>query len=89
MTQSVSIRLDEDVLSSLDQLAEITDRSRAWLMGHAVEQYVQREAWQAEAIKKTVTKVQQGDAKFADHEEVTAWLQTWGDTSPGEPPRCK
>ena len=52
MTQSVSIRLDEEVLSSLDQLAEITDRSRAWLMGHAVEQYVQREAWQAEAIKR-------------------------------------
>ena len=89
MTQSVSIRLDEEVLSSLDQLAEITDRSRAWLMGHAVEQYVQREAWQAEAIKKTLVKVQQGDAKFASHEAVTEWLLSWGDTNRGDPPTCK
>ncbi|MBL4622979.1 MAG: CopG family ribbon-helix-helix protein [Immundisolibacteraceae bacterium] len=89
MTQSVSIRLDEEVLSSLDELAKITDRSRAWLMGHAVEQYVQREAWQAQAIKKTLTKVQQGDARFTDHEAVTEWLQGWGGNDSAEPPRCK
>lgn len=89
MTQSVSIRLDEEVLSSLDQLAEITDRSRAWLMGYAVEQYVQREAWQAEAIKKTLVKVQQGDAQFVSHESVTDWLQHWGTKNERSPPQCK
>ena len=45
MTQSVSIRLDDDVLSKLDMLTKATERSRAWLMAHAVEQYVQHEAW--------------------------------------------
>ena len=58
MSQTVSIRLNEEVLSDLDHLSKITDRSRAWLMGHAVEQYVLHEAWQAEAIKKTLSKIQ-------------------------------
>lgn len=46
MTQSVSIRLDDEVLGKLDMLTKATERSRAWLMAHAVEQYVQHEAWQ-------------------------------------------
>jgi predicted transcriptional regulator len=89
MSQTVSIRLNEEVLTSLDQLAKITDRSRAWLMGHAVEQYVQHEAWQAEAIMKTLAKVQQGEAQFASHESVTEWLQSWGTAVENTPPKCK
>jgi predicted transcriptional regulator len=38
MTQTVSIRLDEQMVENLDKLAQITDRSRAWLMNYAVEQ---------------------------------------------------
>ncbi len=89
MSQTVSIRLDEEVLSSLDRLSKITDRSRAWLMGHAVEQYVQHEAWQAEAIKKTLSKLQNGEAKFATHDSVTEWLHGWGTGEEGKPPICK
>lgn len=89
MSQTVSIRLTEDVLEDLDRLAKITDRSRAWLMGHAVEQYVEHEAWQVEAIQKTLSKVQSGEAKFAGNEEVTAWLQSWGTDAELDKPECK
>lgn len=89
MSQSVSIRLDEDVLLNLDRLSKITDRSRAWLMGHAVEQYVQHEAWQAEAIKKTLSKVQDGSAKFTGHNSIEEWLHDWGTSKEGKAPICK
>ena len=89
MSQTVSIRLNEDVLSDLDRLSKITDRSRAWLMGRAVEQYVQHEAWQADAIKKTLSNMQKGEAKFATHDLVTEWLHTWGTNLEGKPPICK
>ena len=78
MTQSVSIRLDDDVLSKLDMLTKATERSRAWLMAHAVEQYVQHEAWQIDAIQHTLDKIRQGNSKFAGEEQTEQWLQSWG-----------
>ncbi len=89
MSQTVSIRLDEDVLLTLDTLSKITDRSRAWLMGHAVEQYVKHEVWQVEAIEKTLSKIEQGDAKFASHEAVSEWLHTWSTDNEEKIPECK
>jgi len=78
MTQSVSIRLDEEVLNKLDVLTKAAERSRAWLMAHAIEQYVQHESWQIEAIQTTLNKVINGNAKFANDEEAVRWLQSWG-----------
>ncbi len=89
MSQTVSIRLNEEVLLELDSLSKITDRSRAWLMGHAVEQYVKHEAWQVKAIEKTLSKVQQGEGKFVSHEAVSEWLHTWGTSNEENAPICK
>ena len=89
MSQTVSIRLDEDVIADLDKLAKITDRSKAWLMGHAIEQFVEHESWQVKAIESTLSKVQQGNAQFATHDAVHEWLTSWGTTQEGKPPQCK
>lgn len=89
MTQSVSIRLDDEVLSKLDMLTKATERSRAWLMAHAVEQYVQHETWQIEAIQSTLNKVRQGNSKLASDEEITQWLQSWGSDQELKAPVCK
>lgn len=89
MTQSVSVRLDDEVLSKLDMLTKATERSRAWLMAHAVEQYVQHEAWQIEAIQSTLDKIRQGNSKFASEEETIQWLQSWGNDQELKAPVCK
>ncbi len=89
MSQTVSIRLDEDILSELAKLSKITDRSKSWLMGHAVKQYVQHESWQVEAIEKTLAKVEEGSARFASHEQVSEWLNSWGTTDEKKSPICK
>ncbi|MEP7371221.1 MAG: CopG family ribbon-helix-helix protein [Nitrosospira sp.] len=89
MTQSVSIRLDDDVLSKLDMLTKATERSRAWLMAHAVEQYVQHEAWQIEAIQNTLDKIRQGNSKFGGEEQTEKWLQSWGSGQELKAPVCK
>ena len=89
MTQSVSIRLDDEVLNKLDMLTKTTERSRAWLMAHAVEQYVQHEAWQIEAIQNTLDKIRQGNSKFADEEQTEQWLQSWGSSQELKVPACK
>ena len=89
MTQTVSIRLDDETLGKLDALTKATERSRAWLMAHAVEQYVQHETWQIEAIQNTLKKIRQGKAKFASDEETAQWLQSWGSEQELKAPACK
>jgi len=89
MSQTVSIRLDEEVISSLDQLSGITERSRSWLMSHAIEQYIEHEAWQIKAIERTLSKVQDGTAKYASHEAVSDWLNSWGSDEERTAPTCK
>ena len=89
MSQTVSIRLDEEVLRQLDMMAKIADRSRSWLMSQAVQQYVEHEAWQIEAIQKAVDKLEQGSAKFVTHDQVEQWLASWGNEDETEPTQCK
>ncbi len=89
MSKTVSIRLEDETLVDLDKLAKITERSKAWLMGKAVEQYIENESWQIKAIEKTLKKVKSGEAKFASHESVSQWLESWGTPNEGKPPQCK
>jgi len=89
MSQTVSVRLPEDVLKNLDKLAKITDRSKAWLMGHAIEQFVEHESWQVKAIESTLSKVQQGEGQFVSHDAVSEWLNSWRTTREQKPPQCK
>lgn len=89
MSKTVSVRLDEDTLKKLDMMAKSADRSRAWLMAQAVTQYVEHEAWQIEAIKKSLEKLENGQAQFADHSDVAQWLYSWGSDNETECPPCK
>ena len=64
------------------------DRPRAWLMTHAIPaRYVEEQSWQVVAIQKAMKRLQNGEAKFADHKQVEGWLKSWGTTSEGEPPK--
>ncbi|MCF6300511.1 MAG: ribbon-helix-helix protein, CopG family [Proteobacteria bacterium] len=89
MSKTVSIRLEDDVLLDLDKLSKITERSKAWLMGKAVEQYIDNESWQIRAIEKTLKKVKSGHANFASHDSVSQWLESWGTENELKPPTCK
>jgi predicted transcriptional regulator len=89
MSKTVSIRLEENLLSDLGKIAKITDRSKAWLMSKAVEQYVEQESWQIKAIEATLKKVKNGEAKFHSHESVSNWLESWGNKNETPAPQIK
>lgn len=89
MSQTVSVRLDDETLKKLDMMAKSADRSRAWLMSQAVKQYVEHEAWQIEAIEESLKKLEGGKAKFAAHSDVAQWLSSWGSDNETECPQCK
>lgn len=73
--QNITVRLDPETVKRLDQMAQAMDRDRSWLMSHAIERYVEDEAWQVEEIRKAVEKVKSGRAKLIPHDEVFAKLE--------------
>lgn len=87
--QNITIRLDPETVRQLDQMAQAMERDRSWLMSRAIERFVEDEAWQVGEIREAVRKVREGRGRFAPHEEVTAWLDSWGTDNELPPPQCK
>lgn len=67
MSAAFTVRLDEATLGALDQLAEKTDRSRAWLITKAIEDYVALNAWQIGKIEAGIVAADDGDFAI-DHD---------------------
>jgi len=88
MSTTLTIRLDERTKERLDRLAESVARSKSYLVTRALQDYLELNEWQVTAIKKAVSKADSSDARFVAHEDVSAWLETWGTENEKEPPQC-
>lgn len=70
--KATSIRLDDDTLERVGEIAAAMDRPRAWLMAQAIKQYVQREDWFTREVEKGIRAAD--DGRLIDHAEVrTLW----------------
>lgn len=69
-TAVLTLRLPVEVKQQLDQLAEVTHRSKSWLAGEAIRKYLDLEAWQIGEISKALAEADAGD--FATDDEVSA-----------------
>ena len=77
MTQSttMTIRLEPELKSRLDQLAEATHRSKSFLAAEAIREFIELNEWQIQEIKAALKEADEGD--FASDEEVNAVLSKW------------
>lgn len=87
--ETISVRLDRETLDRLSTMAKATGRTRGTLMTHAIEKYVENEAWQVAAIQDAIDELERGEADLAEHEDVAKWLSRWGTGKETEPPACK
>src|SRR5580698_10191983 len=85
-SKTMTLRLDSATLRRLDQLAEVTQRSKAWLAAQAVKDYLELNAWQTRAISAAVKRADARGRQFIDHEKVDEWLVTWGTAQERKPP---
>ena len=65
-----SVRLDDETLERVAQMAEAMDRPRAWLMSYAIKQFVEREEWFVREVEKGKQAADEG--RLQDHAEVKA-----------------
>ena len=84
-TQTVSVRVGSDTVDRLERLAKATDRPRSWHIEQALDAYLDVQAWQIEQIEKGLAELKVG--KKVPHEEVLAWLETWGKKNERKPPK--
>lgn len=81
----LSFRVSETIAVQLDELATAMDRPRSWLLERALEEYLDVQKWQIAQIKKGMQEMREG--KGIPHEDVVAWLETWGTDEEREPPQ--
>lgn len=72
-TAVLTLRLTKEMKSRLDQLAQITRRSKSFLAAEAIERYLDTEAWQILEIEQALREADAGD--FASEEEVRRVLK--------------
>ena len=73
---TVFVHLSDDTKRRLDRLSQATDRSATSITAEALEAYLAQQEWQIAAIDDAIRLAEQGG--FVSHEEMTAWLGSWG-----------
>jgi len=68
--KATSVRLDDETLARVGQMAEAMDRPRAWLMGQAIKQYVAREERFIREVEKGIQSADKG--QLVDHTTIKA-----------------
>lgn len=68
--KATSVRLDDETLERVGRMAEAMDRPRAWLMAHAIKQYIEREEWFIQEVEKGIAEAD--NSKLVDHASVRA-----------------
>lgn len=63
-----TVRVSDETVSKLDQIAEKLDRSRSYMAAQAIEDYVAREEWQLAEIEVGLAEADRGE--FASDQDV-------------------
>lgn len=76
-TSTMTIRLDPELKSRLNKLAEATHRSKSYLAAEAVREFIELNEWQLSEIQSAIKEADAGD--FATPQELEATLAKWMD----------
>ncbi|MFA5371343.1 MAG: CopG family ribbon-helix-helix protein [Sideroxydans sp.] len=71
----MSMRLPDDLTNQLDVLANATGRSKTFLAGQAIRDYIDRESWQIAEITQAISEADNGD--FATVDEMNSIGAKW------------
>ncbi|MFP5348838.1 MAG: CopG family ribbon-helix-helix protein [Gammaproteobacteria bacterium] len=74
-TALISVRVSKDVAKRLADLANATDRSKSYVAGQAIEEFLTLQEWQVKAIRQGVAEANAG--KLVPHAEAVKRLKRW------------
>ena len=85
MTETLSIRIDSETKTRLDELSKRSKRSKSFLAAEAIAAYVESETWQIGEIQTGIAELDSGET--ISHERVSKWLKSWGKPDETKAPR--
>lgn len=71
----LTLRLDPQLRKKLDRLSSAMNRSRSFVAGEAIREYVELNDWQIAEIKKGIAEADRGE--FASEAEVEKTIRKW------------
>ncbi|ERS11340.1 CopG family transcriptional regulator [Alcanivorax sp. PN-3] len=87
---ATSLKIDDELKSRVQHLANQRRRSAHWLMLEAIQQYVEREEAR-ESFRQEALASWQAYQETGQHltgQEVRDWLKTWGTDKEQDAPEC-
>jgi predicted transcriptional regulator len=87
---TTSIKLEPELKSRIQQLANSERRSSHWIMREAISQYVGRAEWNAELNRATLESLEEYERTglHLTNDEVNAWLDRLDAGERVPPPPC-
>jgi len=87
---ATSVKLDDELKSRVQHLAEVRRRSAHWIMREAIRDYVEREEAKEDFKQEALAswKMYQETGRHLTGQEVRDWLNTWGTDDEAEIPSC-
>jgi len=83
---SLSVRLKPETKRRLSKLAQASGRSSNFLISDAVESYVADQERMLAEVRQADRQAQSGH--YIRHEDMKAWLLSWGTSRELAPPKC-
>jgi predicted transcriptional regulator len=82
----VSVRLDAGLNDRVAAVAAALERPKSWVIEQAVLDFVAIQEWQLAAIDEGIRAA---DAdRVVGHDEVVAWVRSWGSPDELPMPKC-
>ena len=87
---ATSVKLDNDLKSRIQHLADARHRSAHWIMCEAIREYVEREERREDFKQEALASwtAYQETGRHLSGQEVRDWLNTWGTDKETELPQC-
>jgi predicted transcriptional regulator len=85
-SSTLSIRLKPETKKRLARLARTSGRSSNFLIADAVESYVADQERMLAELRQAERQVKSGH--YIRHEDMKAWLLSWGTEHELPPPKC-
>jgi predicted transcriptional regulator len=83
-TRTLTVEISEEQALRLERLAERDERDAGAIAADALQRFLDELEREAEAVEEGLEDLRSG--RVVDHEQVAAWLRSWGTSSEREPP---
>ena len=84
---AVSVRLSQELDQQLANIAHALDRPKSWIIEQVIKDFVEVQAWHLAAIDEGIRAADAGPV--VPHDDVAAWVRSWGKPDELPMPECE